>query len=299
MDGTVNFDSAKVSCASIGGTLPFFNDQADYDSYKATKQSRIEWLGIVRGSNDDWETTSGAEVAFFDWMSNQPDNLNDLESCVEIRNDWDNQWNDNRCTNKNHFSCRIDTEVPVDQECQPFECPISPTFSVPECSTIVDCDPIAPKKNTLVVSKTAVLHFRMSVDIYCNVGTSSGSTNIIHVTNGGFNGNIGNRVFAIWRRKDSSIMHININSPTTVEKRVYVDEPCNPGEWNTYAVELKPASAAGMVEYSVTKDGNVILNGSYDETGAYSSGGLKFYVSNPWTDSASSSLVKNFYYCVD
>ena len=143
----------------------------------------------------------------------------------------------------------------------------------------------------------------MSVDVFCDHSLPLGAwKNIFHVTSGGDVGNIGERFFGLWRNGSSSELHMTINHPTYnyAQKQQSVDFSCTQGEWNTYTLQLTSVTGeSGLVAYSVDKDGNVLMSGTYDVSGAYSSGPLYFYVSDPWYDEGSSYLVKNFIYCID
>ena len=168
-------------------------------------------------------------------------------------------------------SRRTDLASPFD-----IQCLIKWKSTTKTCSSIVGCDPIEPQYNTLFSTETAALYFIISVDIFCDDSLPLGSwRNIIHVTNGGVNGYIGNRVFGIWRKDSSAELHISISHPTYSGKQTTVEFPCDQGEWSTYTLELTKATI-GFVNYSVKKDGNELLAGSYEETGAYSSGPFIF-----------------------
>ena len=69
------------------------------------------------------------------------------------------------------------------------------------------------------------------------------------------------------------------------------------GDWNTYSVEVNQVvGSPSTLEYFVRVDGTQIGTGTYDASGAFSSGDLYAKVSNNLHASATHTSVKNFYY---
>ena len=71
---------------------------------------------------------------------------------------------------------------------------------------------------------------------------------------------------------------------------------------------MKPTADSNVLQYSFKMDATVVLDGSYDVSGAYSSGPLYFYASTPFQysqevtfffDAGTSFLVKNLIYTVN
>ncbi|CAG5079220.1 Oidioi.mRNA.OKI2018_I69.PAR.g9200.t1.cds [Oikopleura dioica] len=75
---------AKARCEERGGTLPYFNNEAEYEQYleayyeDSPKWNRRVWLGYERvPGTDTFVAPNGqTENLFFDWHSGEPNNAN-------------------------------------------------------------------------------------------------------------------------------------------------------------------------------------------------------------------------------
>ena len=71
-----------------------------------------------------------------------------------------------------------------------------PCAGMTSCTTLVGPSEIAPARDTFFANVSAAVNYRFSADVYCDHGMElNGYKNIIHVTAGGNNGNMGDRTF--------------------------------------------------------------------------------------------------------
>lgn len=60
--------------------------------------SSLYWFGLNKG------------IVFTNWAPEEPNNLNGLESCMEIAPIRQFKWNDAKCSDMNYFVCEQETE---------------------------------------------------------------------------------------------------------------------------------------------------------------------------------------------
>ena len=67
------------------------------------------WIGLHRDSsnNSRWQWIDGSLAVYLNFASNQPDNWNGTEDCVEMHPDWKWKWNDLNCNTPLHYSCEV------------------------------------------------------------------------------------------------------------------------------------------------------------------------------------------------
>ena len=173
----------------------------------------------------------------------------------------------------------------------------------PRNITLVDSTPITPCRNTKVASLCASLHYKFSVEVFCDhsLPLNDNLENILHITAGNDYGNIGDRTFAIWRNPSLHSLKLTVTHPDgpppTYQTHVHCE--CENKKWTSFVLELKAPvlpNEQQLVEYLVTQDGVRIMAGSYDIERAYKEGPLEVFVSSPWWEVGSKHLVRNFVY---
>ena len=114
-DHTADFYHAAVTCQLLGGKLtePETEEESneliklvnDYDTEPIDDQRF--WLGIIDESDEIAFVylSSGQNITFSSWYTNQPDNYKADEDCVELRMPWNEQWNDHDCHVYKRFIC--------------------------------------------------------------------------------------------------------------------------------------------------------------------------------------------------
>ncbi|XP_014899453.1 macrophage mannose receptor 1-like isoform X2 [Poecilia latipinna] len=109
---------ARDYCRGIGGDLMSFHSAAEMSLNRQSSRpyyyrSSKLWIGLSandQGTGYVW--SDGSPVNFQHWQDGEPNNKNNVESCVEFYSrDWDESgsWNDNQCEARNGFVCQIRT----------------------------------------------------------------------------------------------------------------------------------------------------------------------------------------------
>ncbi|XP_065663221.1 uncharacterized protein LOC136085755 isoform X2 [Hydra vulgaris] len=100
-----------TSCQSIGGNLLSIENLEEnrFIQNDLIKDSRDYWIGLNKvwngfiEKNKRFEWTDKTSTQFFNWIENQPDNVDGIESCVVTNS---NGWNDKECKVLNGFICK-------------------------------------------------------------------------------------------------------------------------------------------------------------------------------------------------
>ncbi|CAG5104948.1 Oidioi.mRNA.OKI2018_I69.chr1.g1697.t1.cds [Oikopleura dioica] len=89
-----------------------------------------------------------------------------------------------------------------------------------------------------------------------------------------------------------------VTDPADLSKFDYSDDyECVPGEWTTISVEVRQEEADPSTLRFTMKMGDTQLHsGTYAATEELKSYDLQVFVGNPWVNSATGMLVRNFYY---
>ncbi|KAM4727472.1 macrophage mannose receptor 1-like [Anableps anableps] len=119
---------ARDYCRALGGDLL---------SIHSTDELRLQqfghgnvWIGLSasdQGSGYVW--SDGSPVNFQHWKDGEPNNKNNVESCVEFNpRDWHDtgSWNDNQCEASNNWVCQIPTGFTP----KPSPPPVTPDYNV-------------------------------------------------------------------------------------------------------------------------------------------------------------------------
>ncbi|KAJ3595076.1 hypothetical protein NHX12_004381 [Muraenolepis orangiensis] len=105
--GEKTWYESKEYCQAIGGDLLSIHSQQD----QRTGSHGKAWIGLsqpTHGAGYEW--SDGTPLNFLHWMSEEPNNQNSIESCVEFRMYyWDEEgsWNDIHCESYNDWICEI------------------------------------------------------------------------------------------------------------------------------------------------------------------------------------------------
>ena len=65
------------------------------------------WIGLnILDKDKGYQWTDGSPVSFTNWNTGQPDNVNNIENCVEIRST--QTWYDHSCYLSKGWMCKIE-----------------------------------------------------------------------------------------------------------------------------------------------------------------------------------------------
>ncbi|CBY32847.1 unnamed protein product [Oikopleura dioica] len=105
----VDYKTAKTTCELYGAEMSYFDNQAEYDQFLKFIDTGNEnlWIGVSRSnSQTGWSTVTTKEYKFQSWARGEPNNADGRENCVEY-SAWHKDWNDQDCSDKNRFICRV------------------------------------------------------------------------------------------------------------------------------------------------------------------------------------------------
>lgn len=105
----VDYETAKTTCELYWADLSYFDNQAEYDQFLKFIDTGNEnlWIGVSRSnSQTGWSTVTTKEYKFQSWARGEPNNADGRENCVEY-SAWHKDWNDQDCSDKNRFVCRV------------------------------------------------------------------------------------------------------------------------------------------------------------------------------------------------
>uniref|UniRef100_A0A3Q2STN8 C-type lectin domain-containing protein n=1 Tax=Fundulus heteroclitus TaxID=8078 RepID=A0A3Q2STN8_FUNHE len=107
----ISWSDAQLACRKDGGDLVSIRNVEDQSF--VISHYRNFWIGLSapdQGTGYVW--SDGSPVNFLHWADGQPNNKNNVESCVEfIPSNWHKtgSWNDKQCEAYNRFICQIPT----------------------------------------------------------------------------------------------------------------------------------------------------------------------------------------------
>uniref|UniRef100_A0A671L2P7 Macrophage mannose receptor 1-like n=1 Tax=Sinocyclocheilus anshuiensis TaxID=1608454 RepID=A0A671L2P7_9TELE len=103
------WDEALDFCRELGGDLPSIHHEADIP----WKQGGVDpaWIGYrMYDPSAGFVWSDGSSSSYQSWTSDEPNNLNNIENCVEMRIsiwDRDGAWNDINCQDSKNWYCQI------------------------------------------------------------------------------------------------------------------------------------------------------------------------------------------------
>ncbi|CAG5109534.1 Oidioi.mRNA.OKI2018_I69.chr2.g4056.t1.cds [Oikopleura dioica] len=149
------------------------------------------------------------------------------------------------------------------------------------CSTVVDSCEFNPVVGSQKTVLSAARNYKVSADILCpdinewkyNIHLSGNDDPYATPTNAG------DRQFSVITSPDSGSMEISLTDPSAWDKRQSFMQPCTIGEWNTYSLEVNQVDEdPSTLRWVFNFDGTQAAQGTYDLSGAYSSGDLNAFV---------------------
>ncbi|XP_056598468.1 macrophage mannose receptor 1b isoform X2 [Triplophysa dalaica] len=95
-------------CRELGGDLLSIHQDADIP-WKLS--GHPAWIGYsIQDPSVGYVWSDGSASSYQNWASDEPNNLNNMENCVEMRISWwkqDGVWNDVNCQDKKDWYCQI------------------------------------------------------------------------------------------------------------------------------------------------------------------------------------------------
>ena len=101
---TLEWIAAKYVCEALGSNLAILDSPAEQQEVGWGVRT---WIGLHRDSsnNSRWQWIDGSLAVYLNFASNQPDNWNGTEDCVEMYPS--RKWNDSNCNIPLHYSCEV------------------------------------------------------------------------------------------------------------------------------------------------------------------------------------------------
>lgn len=124
-DISISWKDAETYCEALGGHLATVQDSGEElflaDLIQYGKKNSY-WIGLHDSVNENqWQWVTGEDFIYSDWYEYQPDNSGEREHYVEIRKDFNNQWNDDTIDKFQRsallaqgFICEFDKPMPID-----------------------------------------------------------------------------------------------------------------------------------------------------------------------------------------
>nr|XP_006813569.1 PREDICTED: macrophage mannose receptor 1-like [Saccoglossus kowalevskii] len=118
-DGSITWSDAKTACEDKGGMLVVIDSSGVNDyvtSLTDSSTQQLFWIGLHDVVNEDafiWvDGVFLDDYGYVNWGTDQPDNYNDDEDCVDIQN---GKWNDLPCssTQPTGYICQTEKDVEV------------------------------------------------------------------------------------------------------------------------------------------------------------------------------------------
>ncbi|KAK2909062.1 hypothetical protein Q8A67_004899 [Cirrhinus molitorella] len=106
------WNESRQSCAENGAYLVIINSLEEQELISNFQMN--VWIGLSENVTEGvWKWVDNTEVIKEYWATGEPNDLNGIEDCVEIRPDWpsQNNWNDCLCEDKKHYICEYEYEI--------------------------------------------------------------------------------------------------------------------------------------------------------------------------------------------
>ena len=110
----LNWFEAESYCKVLGGHLASFQTRAGLSAVATGQQLSSKtltfWIGLnILDKEKGYQWTDASPVSFTNWQSGQPDNVNNIENCVEIRST--QTWYDHSCYLSKGWMCKIEKGI--------------------------------------------------------------------------------------------------------------------------------------------------------------------------------------------
>jgi hypothetical protein len=157
------WDDAWDACKRKGGELAFFRTQEELQLF-IKNHSTIEhrWLGIYR-DGELWRNIRGEFQNILDWNVREPNDSGGKEDCVMIyrngKEHWNNKFNDEDCSNKWPFTCRIENCPPEKENSMLMDSGISDVFEYEEEEEEEEQEELVFNEEIIDVVDSLVNHF--------------------------------------------------------------------------------------------------------------------------------------------
>ncbi len=115
-NGSMSWTQARTYCAGLGGHLITIESAEEQQFAESIANGMNPWIGLY-GDELGWIWTTGEDVGYTHWASNQPDHANGDENFCHM---WGGPWNDlNNADSTYHFHrgfiCEWDNQINVDR----------------------------------------------------------------------------------------------------------------------------------------------------------------------------------------
>lgn len=116
LDEKKNWFDAESYCKSLNGHLSSFSSLTSVNKVingQFAYGYGIDyafWIGLNKlDKNSGYQWSDGSGTGYFNWDFGQPDDVNDIENCVELRTS--GRWRDNFCYTNKGWSCQIEKGI--------------------------------------------------------------------------------------------------------------------------------------------------------------------------------------------
>uniref|UniRef100_A0A8C8G537 C-type lectin domain-containing protein n=1 Tax=Oncorhynchus tshawytscha TaxID=74940 RepID=A0A8C8G537_ONCTS len=118
-EGGKTWEKAQQYCREKYIDLAFISNQDEVDELNNISTTDYVWIGLYRDPSHprEWKWSGGWNSSFRFWEKGQPNNLNGIQNCVDVKN---HEMNDKQCTEKYPFLC-FDLNVVLVKENKTWE----------------------------------------------------------------------------------------------------------------------------------------------------------------------------------
>ncbi|CBY36928.1 unnamed protein product, partial [Oikopleura dioica] len=151
---------------------------------------------------------------------------------------------------------------------------------------------IKPQYNHQIGTVDGNAEYSASVDVFCRRSADHTWQSVVHMTQGGYRDDFGDRYFTIWQRDDGML---KINAPlkgNTQFDEVEYFVSCEDNSWTNIAVKQVPIEG-GLLKLSVFQDRTKLGSNRLHHSDAFV-GPIDVFAGNSWFDPASFFKIKNF-----
>ncbi|XP_065682612.1 uncharacterized protein LOC100201592 [Hydra vulgaris] len=268
-----NWFNSFSSCQSMGGNLLSIENQEEnqFIQNDLIKDNGGYWIGLNKvwngylDKNKRFEWSDKTYTQFFNWIENQPDNVDSIESCVEMNS---NGWNDKECKLLNGFICKT-KKVYLDYVNQREEFYLTQGFVFGTLS---------------VLKKEYTISFNLKPMSY-----SKGLNSVLQLISGNNSQKYNNKSLGIWFDEDGSgrlVINAAVNGTSNYSVKT---NPLILGQWSN----IKLYQWLFCSKYWFAVDINGVNIHRVENSLAEHFKDVQVYVSNLW-DNAQNGLISDF-----